>query len=84
MIFEDIFDSVKFSNQEEFLTKIAEWLSQDLPSSLNGYNFLSTDGPVCREKFIENEQQVKDLEPDAEELAQFYETILSKMNDFGI
>ena len=84
MIFEDIFDSLKFSNQEEFLTKIAEWLSQDLPSSLNGYNFLPTDGPVCREKFIENEQQVKDLEPDAEELAQFYETILSKMNDFGI
>ena len=48
-------DGIKLDNQEEFLTDVIDWLSQDLPVAKT-WSFLPNDGPTCRASFIEIEQ----------------------------
>ena len=43
-------------NHERFLNDVANWLKQDLTDSLLDYVFNPTDGPFCREKYVETEQ----------------------------
>ena len=52
----DIGDSVQLTNQERFLGDILAWAQQPiLVTSDAGYDFDPRDGPVCRERFLENE-----------------------------
>ena len=54
-LFANVANIEKVLNQEVFLTRVGDYLSQPLPSSHTGYEFLPTDGPICRSTFIELE-----------------------------
>ena len=61
---------------------------QDLPVSVNGYEFSPRDGPLCRQTISDLEQTVIDgsaqWEADRIELNTIYVDLFNKMTAFGI